>query len=807
MTTYRYISPEELAPIVLDPVRSPVVALDSEFGDPDQPLLPTSRSRLNGLSLAGGTPETGIVGSFWHFGRAEETWPWQLLRDKVLLPIFRDPKRTVVMHPPKTDLQIVRARGVTAEDTKATIECTMSMVHAYNENLPKSLKDLADCLLDIKGLTSYKETQSEIKNITKDAEKLVKAILNAAWTYYVEWRQVDKKGAPTAKRKYGAPIGPDLDPAQRTSWHDLVDAMPRYGVKKTDLTETLRARIEPVIMNDAHTRARARFAVYGTEDALYTLGLRYFLKRHMPDHMWPIVMLETAINHPICTELEEAGLKIDVKLLAAIRTRMEEVTASLKNRVIAEWNAEAKLPEFNPGSHDQKAHILWNVWKLKPPKWCMEKGGGGLKEKFTRKADGLCKTDADILTAVSTAKGCPRVEEIKRMLLWDSTEHLLNNFVRPLEALALADPDHRVHSSFWPVGAGTGRFSSSDPNVENIPRPSTMPDYAIPDWADPANPPEGCDRKKNKDGTYDTKNWIVTTLRRVFIPADGFLIVSVDASQIENRIVAHVSQDPTLLALYRRWDCAECKGSGELRVATHQCPVCGAKDGKRDKTKPEQPAIKGFCLGKDIHAHTSIAVGFFDLYGYEVGREKAKAANHAASYGMGANTMARYYDLPEKVCKEALEAWHARHPCVRSVLHEGCANAIRTDGFVRMFSGHERHFYAEKLLMDSGNYDSWEWEATLREAVNVMAQGGTAALMKQTMLDVREEMIQRGWWGTKVRFINQVHDELVLEALREVAEEVKARVIWHMENNRFSRLISVPIIGEGGTGRDWRSAH
>lgn len=775
MTTYRYLPPEQAVPIILDRARSPVVAWDTEF-DADVTGLPPCRAGLTGLSIAGGNPKDGFVGTFWHFGNAAETWPWALLLERVLLPLFGDPDRILAAHPLKVDLQPIRARGVTAELTRAKLHCTFSQCHIWNENLPKGLKALAQALLGVHGLKGYKAVRSEIAGIRKEGAKVVKEILKAAWEYYRAFRATTKSGRPVAARwiehngtvttwgqaskavkEAGGKLKPEdvtlLDyTGQRTGWHGLVDRLETNGVKKAELTEWLKRKVEPVVTEDFERRANDRFTIYGTEDALYCLGLYYYFLANPPEEYedpYPALDLEMTICHPVCTEMEEEGLPMDLELLRAIRERLEEAEETLRQQVVAMWGVANGLPDFNPNSDDQKAHILWEVWKLRPPKWCFQRGSGGqLKPQWIRSKDGLPKTSKDIMASLVTAGG-RRTEALKRMQEYDRVSTLLTYPVRPMEERVANDPQQRLHSQFWGVGAGTGRFSSSDPNVENVPRGSTMPYILIPKGADPTQPPRGATIVKLKDSDQlDLKRWQVESLRHTFIAPDGWVIVAVDLSQVENRVVAVESRDATLLSIFRGWDCADCGASGEVHKAIHACPNCGAPDGKRDKTQAAQPAIKGFCLSRDIHAHTAVAgsgtPSFVDRWGFAKGRQSAKALNHAASYGMGPDTMAKQHDMDRKVCKVALEAWHARHPGVKANLLAEVTRDIRERGYIRLFNGHVRRFHVEKLLMDSGNFNKWEWEGVLREGVNCFS--GDTRFFAGNRLVRLDEMVGKQVW-------------------------------------------------------------
>lgn len=815
------LTPEECIPILLDRNRSPVIALDTEF-ETRNGEVPTCHAPLRGLSLAGGTPATGIVGAFWSFGPRGETTPFPELRDRVLRPIFRDEQRTVALHPAKTDMQVIRRRGLREEDERAKIACTMSMLHIYDENMPKGLKDTGGTVLNVHDLASHAKMQKELKALEKEGERTAKDIVKAVWAYYAEHRQKSKE--------YEAAI--DLT---WPGWQKLAASLPP-GLKKAAVEDRVSERVYAVVRADFLERVNRRFALYGAEDALLTLGTYYFLmdrfaRRGTEGYKAAMaqVLMETAVCHPVTTEMEEAGLKIDVVLLGHIHDAMKVALEALRVEVVQRWGiAELAAPvvedhapapgelaafvesveekpakAFNPASTDQVAHIIWNVWQLRPPPYTMR--NGELQAKFTRKKDGLCSTDADILEYLAANSPEPYATNIKKLLDLRGYEKIMGTYVISLLTMALADPEHRIHSSFWPVGARTGRFSSSSPNVENVPRASTMPEVPIPAGADPMKPPIGVVVWKEKDKKTRAEKiiWRVESLRKVFIAEKGFRLVSVDLSQVENRLTAHESQDPGLLKLYRGWDCFECKAAGETDQPLHACPKCGAKDGKRDKTKPEQPAVKGFCLGRDIHAFTSVMCGFFDRYGYDIGREHGKPTNHAATYGMSPPTMSRQHNMPIAECENALELWHKTFPYVR-ILHERVRQKITNDGFVVMFDGHMRRFPLQRLLLRSNNFRPWEWEGTIREGVNVLAQGGTGIIMKIAMPRIRARLRELGGLYLKVRLVNQVHDELIYESPAGIADEVLKIACWELEH---AVQLTVPIIAEGKHAERWGDAH
>ncbi len=819
---YRILSPAEATPMLLDRRVSPVVSLDTEWD--------VATGKLKGVSMAGGTPDRGIFGCFWSFDPRFQTVEWDTFLRTVILPIFGDAQRVVVMHPINVDIKKLRQRGLTDSFTRCQLEDTVAMSYIYDDNLPHGLKELAYCILLKTTATSHAATQREIEDIRKSAKDVIKENLDLVWGCY------------QAERKKSTEVEVRIDPTW-PGWKRLAMSLPP-GLLKNDSAKSgkrgvfdlVRPMIESVVQADYDRRAHQRFSLYGAEDAVYTLMLRYWFKPSFNQRQLEHLSLETQVTHPCVTEMEERGLKVDIPLLEAIAVAMRASFEALHQEVTRLWSLPSDDPAvpFNYSSNDQVAARLWVDWRLDPPAWAKNRDGS-IRAKYRRAKDGLCKADALILEAmVKKYESTPYGAAIQKLLDLRGWEKLIGTYVEPILVMAKSDPDGRVHSSFWPTGARSGRFSSSDPNVENIPRDTTMPTIlvalalALFKVTDPFKPPRGFVPliKKNKDTTAPcaadkahkgcaacatVKEWRVRSLREIFIAPKGYKLVSADLSQIENRFTAFESRDATMLDLYRRWDCSECKQTGLSNTILHTCPNCGAKEGKRDKSKPTQPVIKGFVHGKDIHSATAAYLNFFEKYG-EDARNRAKTFNHAATYSMGADTLAKREGIPRDEGIANLTGWHATYPGIRGdldrprpgTLHDRVLTDITERGQVEMFDGHLRRFHAQRLLLRSGNFNPWEWEGTMREGVNVKMQGGTGVGMKRAMLAIRRRIIERGWWGI-VFLVNQVHDELLYEAREDIAKEVLALVCHEMES-AFHEL-DVPILAEGGMADNWKYAH
>ena len=144
------------------------------------------------------------------------------------------------------------------------------------------------------------------------------------------------------------------------------------------------------------------------------------------------------------------------------------------------------------------------------------------------------------------------------------------------------------------------------------------------------------------------------------------------------------------------------------------------------------------------------------------------------------------------------------YPRVRGSLHPRVKRDVYEHGYVVMFDGHIRRFTAQRLLMRTSNLPQWEEEGVIRQAVNVLAQGGTGVVMKRAMVAIRERFIKPPFAGL-VYLVNQVHDELLYEAHKSVSEAAYKIVCEELES--AAPELSVPVVAEGGRGRTWGAAH
>ncbi len=387
-------------------------------------------------------------------------------------------------------------------------------------------------------------------------------------------------------------------------------------------------------------------------------------------------------------DLERTGVAVDVDRLAALSKDFEARIAALEARC-----HEAAGHAFPVRSPRALETVLFDELSLPV-----------LKRTKTARS-----TDHEVLEELAPAHPLPELILELRML-----EKLKGTY---LDALARErDPvDERVHPRFNQAVTATGRLSSSDPNLQNIPI-------------------------RTEEGRL---------VREAFVAPEGFSIVSLDYSQIELRVLAHVSKDPELLDAYR--------------TAT------------------------------DVHVRTAKAI--FDVDDEGVTRDmrgRAKTVNFAVIYGQTEHALARNLKIPLDEAARYIRAFFTRYAGVTRWL-DGVVEEARINGGVRTLLGRKRDIPA---INARGRMERWGAE---RIAKNTPIQGSAADLMKLAMLAV-----DRVLEGKRSRMILTVHDELVLEMADDEHDTLLPEVVRAMET---AFPLEVPLVVEHGTGRTWNDAH
>jgi DNA polymerase-1 len=410
------------------------------------------------------------------------------------------------------------------------------------------------------------------------------------------------------------------------------------------------------------------------------------LRAHEMDRLFRELEMPLA---EVLAQMELAGILLDV---AALRALSAEFATALE-RLQAECHALAG-GEFNLNSPPQLRAVLFERLEISPRG--VRRGKTGLS------------TDVDVLTRLAEQHPLPA-----KILEYRALQKLKSTYVDALPELV--DPaTGRLHTSFNQTVAATGRLSSSDPNLQNIPI-------------------------RTEEGRR---------IRAAFTAAPGHRLLSADYSQIELRLLAHLSEDPHLVA--------------------------------------------AFASGEDIHARTAAEV-FADRPPAE-GRRLAKVMNYGIVYGMGPARAARELGVSQAEAAAYIASYLGRYPGVQRFIDATIAGA-RARGYVTTVLGRRRYF------PELGSRDPAVRQFAERAATNTPLQGSAADLIKLAMLEVHRKLAAR---GSGARMLLQVHDELVLEVPGRELEAVRGLVQDAMEHVRPLR---VPLEVDVHDGANWAEAH
>ncbi len=434
-------------------------------------------------------------------------------------------------------------------------------------------------------------------------------------------------------------------------------------------------------------------APYAAEDAEITLCLHRTL--------WPRLDAEPALRRvfseielplvPVLSRIERQGALLSRELL---QRQSEEL-----GRRLLELEKEARDlagQPFNLGSPTQLGEILFE--KLELP-------------VIKKTPKGAASTAEDVLAELALDYPLPKV-----LLEYRSLSKLKSTYTDKLPDM-INPATGRVHTSYHQAVTATGRLSSSDPNLQNIPI-------------------------RTEEGRR---------IRQAFIAPEGYRIVAADYSQIELRIMAHLSADPGLLAAFRD--------------------------------------------GLDVHRATAAEVFEVDLE--EVSgdqRRKAKAINFGLIYGMSAFGLAKQLHLGRREAQDYIDRYFERYPGVQDYMDRTRVLA-REQGYVETLFG--RRLY----LPEINARNKMRVQAAERTAINAPMQGSAADIIKLAMLAV-DDWLDKG--DTNARMIMQVHDELVFEVSESEVAEVSAEICRLMSS---AAALEVPLLVEAGTGLNWDEAH
>lgn len=438
----------------------------------------------------------------------------------------------------------------------------------------------------------------------------------------------------------------------------------------------------------------AQIAEYAAEDADVTLKLKNFFAPELKKA--GIESLFFDIEMPliyVLVEMEVTGVKLDT---VALKQSSEELTAALNN--LEKEIYELAGVKFNINSSKQVGEVLFEHLKI--------------EEKAKKTKTGSYSTSEDILEKMRS-----KHPVVGKLLEYRGLKKLLSTYIDALPELINPETG-KVHTSFNQTVTATGRLSSTNPNLQNIP----------------------------------IRDELGREIRKAFIPDnEDCTFFSADYSQIELRIMAHLSQDEHM--------------------------------------------IEAFRSGADIHSATAAKI-----YGIPVEevtgdmRRKAKTANFGIIYGISIFGLAERLNIPRAESKELIEGYFKSYPGIRDYMDESIRIA-KEKGYV------ETIFKRKRYLPDINSHNAIVRGYAERNAINAPIQGSAADIIKVAMVRIYNRFEEE---GLKSKMILQVHDELNFNVCQDEQEKVRQIVLEEMEN---AIQLQVPLIADCGEGKNWLEAH
>ena len=432
---------------------------------------------------------------------------------------------------------------------------------------------------------------------------------------------------------------------------------------------------------------------YACEDADVTLKLYHILKKELDEHQVSSLFYDIEMPLvPVLAYMERNGVRINTETLKEsslhFTSRMQEIEKEVH---------QLAGMDFNIASPKQVGEVLFDKLKIVT------------KAKKTK--TGQYVTSEEVLESL---RG--KHEIVGKILEHRGLKKLLGTYIDALPLL-VNPKTGKIHTSFNQTVTATGRLSSSNPNLQNIPI-------------------------RNEDGKE---------IRKAFIPEDGCEFFSADYSQIELRIMAHLSGDKNMIEAFRE--------------------------------------------GNDIHAATAAKI--YKIAIEEVTREqrsKAKTANFGIIYGISVFGLAERMNVPRSEAKELIDGYFETYPHIKEYMDKSIAVA-RENGYIETIFGRKR------FLPDINSHNAVVRGYAERNAINAPIQGSAADIIKVAMVKIYQRFMQE---NIRSKMILQVHDELNFSVYPDEKEKVQQIVIEEMEK---AYAMQVPLRADCGWGNNWLEAH
>ena len=432
---------------------------------------------------------------------------------------------------------------------------------------------------------------------------------------------------------------------------------------------------------------------YAAEDADITLRLKNVLEPRLKELgveelFWNIEMPLVRV----LADMELNGVCLDTEALQDTSKIFTERMKQYEQEIYKEAGEE-----FNISSPKQVGDILFGKLQI--------------MDKPKKTKTGQYVTSEEVLQSLESKSPI-----VRNILNYRGMKKLLSTYIDALPKLINPHTGH-IHTSFNQALTATGRLSSSDPNLQNIP-------------------------VRTDDGKE---------IRKCFIPEEGCLFFSADYSQIELRIMAHLSEDENMMEAFRE--------------------------------------------GHDIHRATAAKIWHVDIDKVtDAQRKKAKQANFGIIYGITTYGLAQRMDIPNGEAKELIEGYFRTFPKVQAYM-EHAKEVARAKGYA------ETLFHRRRYLADINSRNATVRGFAERNAINAPIQGTEADIIKVAMVRIWERFKKE---GIRSKMILQVHDELNFSVFPEEREQVERIVIEEMQN---AYPLNVPLIADAGWGKNWLEAH
>ncbi len=432
---------------------------------------------------------------------------------------------------------------------------------------------------------------------------------------------------------------------------------------------------------------------YACEDADVTLKLKKRLEQELKEQGAEKLFYEIEMPLvPVLAYMEKNGVRIDTHALKETSTHFTARMIQIENEIY-----QLAGTEFNVSSPKQVGEILFERLKI--------------TDKAKKTKTGQYVTSEEVLEGLRN-----KHDIVGKILDYRGLKKLLGTYIDAIPLL-INERTGKIHTSFNQTVTATGRLSSSNPNLQNIPI-------------------------RNEDGKE---------IRKAFIPEEGCEFFSADYSQIELRIMAHLSNDPNMIEAFRE--------------------------------------------GDDIHAATAAKIYKINIE--EVSREqrsKAKTANFGIIYGISVFGLAERMNVPRSEAKELIDGYFQTYPQIKAFMDKSIERA-REKGYIETIFGRKR------FLPDILSHNAVVRGYAERNAINAPIQGSAADIIKVAMVKIYQRFLSE---NIRSKMILQVHDELNFSVYPEEKEKVEQIVIEEMER---AYSMQVPLRADCGWGSNWLEAH